>query len=144
MSIEIYNQNSPYLTIFIEKRKIYVFCDETYSDPLIKADIKSIGSLSKYGIGTYGLSKKYGLSTLRCGIVVANEEIIDKVIKASYTSIAVNSGLLEKEWLKFFKKKIEAYLLFNYKVIFYIPRQYRNFYKAIDRFIISDLEILKA
>lgn len=89
-----------------EKRKFYVFCDETYSDPLIKKDIKSIGTLSKFGISTYGLSKKYGLSTLRCGIVVANEEIINKIIKASFTSIAVNSGLLEKEWLKFFKKKI--------------------------------------
>ena len=107
-----------------ERKKIYVFCDETYSDPLIKKDIKSIGSLSKYGIGTYGLSKKYGLSTLRCGLVVANEEIIDKIIKASYTSIAVNSGLLEKEWLKFFKKKIyklnkrsEKILNKNYKIL---------------------------
>lgn len=89
-----------------EKKKFYVLCDETYSDPLIKKDIKAVGSIGKYGISTYGLSKKYGLSTLRCGIVVANEDVINKIIKASFTSIAVNSGLLENEWLKFFKKDI--------------------------------------
>lgn len=89
-----------------EKKKFYIFCDETYSDPLIKKDIRAVGTLSKYGISSYGLSKKYGLSTLRCGIIVADEQIINKLIKAQFTSTAVNSGLLEKEWLKFFKKGI--------------------------------------
>jgi len=89
-----------------EKKNFYVFCDETYADPLIKKDINAVGSLSKKGISTYGLSKKYGLSTLRCGIVVANEEVIDKIIKVQFTSTAVNSGLLEKEWFKFFNKRI--------------------------------------
>lgn len=45
--------------------------------------------------------------------------------------------------LSYLKKKIEDYQASNYKVIFFIPKKYRNFYKEIDRFIISDLEILK-
>lgn len=48
-----------------------------------------------------------------------------------------------KSKLLYLKKKIKDYLSSNYKIIFFIPKQYRNFYKDIDYFIISDLETLK-
>lgn len=46
--------------------------------------------------------------------------------------------------LSYLKKKIKDYISCKYQIIFYIPKQYRNFYKEIDEFIISDLETLKS
>lgn len=89
----------------VEPDGTYVLADEIYGDPFIDKDA-SVARLGKNGITTYGLTKRYGLSTLRFGLVIAPEEVVDKVRNAHFTTSAVSSGLLEKHWIKFFEKDI--------------------------------------
>jgi len=48
-----------------------------------------------------------------------------------------------KDKIKNLKRKIKGYNSKKYKIIFFIPEKYRNFYKEINSFIISDLSELK-
>ncbi len=86
-----------------EKKNFYLFFDEVYHDPFIEKELEPIATLTKQGISTYSLSKMYGLSTLRFGLVVANKDVTKEIMRSLFTTEVNNSGLLNKEWTSFFE-----------------------------------------
>lgn len=68
--------------------------------------------------------------------------------KAYFPDIIVNNIIIEiTAWkhpdffrIAYLKRKIRDYKKAGYTVYFYIPRLYRNFYKEINKFVISDLD----
>ncbi|PRP76899.1 aminotransferase [Planoprotostelium fungivorum] len=75
--------------------------DEVYRD-LATEDIRPAASLSPYAVSTFGLSKSYGLSGLRHGLIIATPQLID-VILGYYTLVGVcNSSLSESLWTQFY------------------------------------------
>lgn len=71
--------------------------------------------------------------------------------KAYFPDFITNNNLIEvTAWkhpdeskILYLKNKIKNYRLYNYNIIFYIPKKYSKFYKEINEFIISDLNSLK-
>eukprot|EP01117_Protostelium_nocturnum_P020749 TRINITY_DN9520_c0_g1_i2.p2 TRINITY_DN9520_c0_g1~~TRINITY_DN9520_c0_g1_i2.p2 ORF type:complete len:377 (-),score=106.01 TRINITY_DN9520_c0_g1_i2:45-1175(-) len=82
-------------------RPCYLVVDEVYRD-LATVKIPTAASLSPYAITTFGLSKSYGLSGLRHGLILASAPVID-VILGYYTIVGVcNSSLSESLWSQFY------------------------------------------
>lgn len=71
--------------------------------------------------------------------------------KAYFPDLVVNGNIIIEvtAWkhpdllrITYLKRKIKDYKKKGYSVYFYIPLRYRNFYKEIDKFVISDLELI--
>jgi len=68
-------------------------------------EIPCAASLSKYAISTTSSTKCFGLSGIRMGIIIANPDILRKILLYITTSFCSNPGILEEFWLQFMQQR---------------------------------------
>lgn len=108
--ITICNPNNPTGTVYTRdeleqlaeiamKHDLYVFSDELYEnltyDGRKHVSIASLSGMHERTVTVFGFTKTYGMSGLRIGYVVADEEIIKKM-KDENTGIVIHPGTVEQ------------------------------------------------
>jgi len=95
-----------YLLELGKKHDILILSDEAYSDFLIEGEsFYSLGSIDKSldnSIVFNSISKNYGISGWRLGYVIAEEDIVDQILKVNQHLITCPSTILEYYIDKYF------------------------------------------
>jgi aspartate aminotransferase/aminotransferase len=81
-----------------ERRNLWVFSDEAYSDFVANGEFVSLGSLDRAkrrAVVFNSVSKNYGISGWRLGYVIANEELTFQILKVNQHLITCPATILE-------------------------------------------------
>jgi aminotransferase len=93
-----------------ERRDLWVFCDEAYSDFVMDGSFVSLGSIDrekKRAVVFNSVSKNYGISGWRLGYVIANPELIFQILKVNQHLITCPATILEHYVAKHFYPLLE-------------------------------------
>ncbi len=107
----VYKENEiKHLLALAEKYNIYLFSDEAYSE-FIGDDIfispAKIDREKKHTVVFNSISKNYGISGWRLGYVIANEALIDAILKINQHLITCPATILEYYVEKYFYEILE-------------------------------------
>jgi aminotransferase len=94
-----------YVMEFAKKNDIWVLCDEAYSEFCKVGEFISLASLDKtksHVITFNSLSKNFGISGWRLGYVIANKELIKRVLKINQHLITCPPSILETYLVHYF------------------------------------------
>lgn len=130
-----------------EKYNLYILSDEAYSDFVVnKEQFISIGNFDKnfkFSIICNSISKNFGISGWRIGYVIANEFLIEHILKLNQHLITCPPTLLEYyiaeyfyDILKFTKPQIADLMVKRKKIIEYIEKLGLNFLEGNTTFYI--------
>lgn len=88
-----------------KERDLWLFSDEAYSDFLIDDSFVSLGRIDRdkeHAVVFNSISKNYGISGWRLGYVIANERLIDAVLKVQQHLITCPATILEHYVARYF------------------------------------------
>jgi aspartate aminotransferase/aminotransferase len=95
------------------ERDLWLFSDEAYSDFLIDGSFVSLGRVDRdkeHAVVFNSISKNYGISGWRLGYVIANERLIDAVLKVQQHLITCPATILEHYVARWFREILDITL----------------------------------
>lgn len=100
-----------YLLYLSEKYNVFILSDEAYSEFMLnKSDFISLGNLDKKKdrlLIVNSISKNYGISGWRLGYVIANEKLINQILKLNQHLVTCPPTILQYYIVEYFYKIIE-------------------------------------